>query len=56
MNNQLQELARDLVTAALALRVFGPPAVALLRRVVAAGVRVGVTELHRGAPGDGEGR
>ncbi|NGO71855.1 hypothetical protein [Streptomyces boncukensis] len=56
MNYQLELLGRDLVMAALALRVFGPAAVSMLRRAVAAGVRVGVTELRRRTPEDGEQR
>lgn len=41
------ELARDLAVAALILRAFGRDAIGLLRRAAAAGVRAGVTELHR---------
>ncbi|WP_208882023.1 hypothetical protein [Streptomyces armeniacus] len=40
------ELARDLLIAAVSVRVLGRDALALLRRAAAAGVRVGVNELH----------
>ncbi|ADI10051.1 hypothetical protein SBI_06931 [Streptomyces bingchenggensis BCW-1] len=42
------QLIGDLVTAALVTRVFGSDVLALLRRVAAVGVRVGISELHQG--------
>ena len=51
MNHQFEELARDVALSLLALRVFGPGAVVLSRRVVAALVRVGVREMDRRLPG-----
>ncbi|WP_432138043.1 MULTISPECIES: hypothetical protein [unclassified Streptomyces] len=51
MNDQFVQLARDGALALLALRVFGPGAVALARRVVAALVRVGVREMDHRLPG-----
>ncbi|MGW7517821.1 hypothetical protein ACWGJ2_19760 [Streptomyces sp. NPDC054796] len=58
MDYPIEQLVRDLAIGVLALRVFGPGAVALLRRLAAAGVRVGVSEMHRptGKPGEGERR
>ncbi|WP_180931549.1 hypothetical protein [Streptomyces sp. AJS327] len=50
---ELEDVARDLVIAALAVRVFGPAVLALLRRVAAAGVRAGVTEMSRRVPEKG---
>ncbi|SCK13250.1 hypothetical protein H180DRAFT_00803 [Streptomyces sp. WMMB 322] len=47
MNYQLDQHARDLAITALCLRVFGPTALAALRRVAAVGVRTGVSELQR---------
>ncbi|MCX2970091.1 hypothetical protein WDH52_19490 [Streptomyces sp. TRM70308] len=47
------ELARDLALAVILLRVFGRDAIALLRRAAAAGVRAGVTQLHRERNGEG---
>ncbi|MFF4256337.1 hypothetical protein ACFY1L_34555 [Streptomyces sp. NPDC001663] len=41
------DLAGDVLIAALALRVFGRDAVVLLRRMAAAGVRAGISEMHR---------
>lgn len=41
------QLAFDLIMIALAARVFGADAVALLRRLAAAGVRAGVSEMSR---------
>lgn len=41
------QLAGDLITIALMARVFGADAVALLRRLAAAGVRAGVSEMNR---------
>ncbi|MBH5335798.1 hypothetical protein IHE55_13735 [Streptomyces pactum] len=49
------ELLGNLVTAALAVRVFGSDLLSLLRRVAAAGVRVGISELDRDRRG-GEAR
>ncbi|MEU3752963.1 hypothetical protein AB0H17_09400 [Streptomyces olivoreticuli] len=40
-------LSGDLVTTAVFLRVFGRDALALLRRAMAAGVLMGVSELDR---------
>ncbi|MER7787825.1 hypothetical protein [Streptomyces sp. NPDC097640] len=42
------QLIGDLATAALVMRVFGGDVMALLRRAAAAGVRVGISELHQG--------
>ncbi|MFC0601813.1 hypothetical protein [Streptomyces palmae] len=50
MNSQL---AANLVAAALAVRVFGSDLLALLRRAAAAGVRLGLSELHRNRRGEG---
>ncbi|MFC4495362.1 hypothetical protein ACFPA8_14595 [Streptomyces ovatisporus] len=47
------QLAQDLLLATVCIRVFGGDAVALLRRIAAAGVRLGVNELHRGARREG---
>ncbi|MFF8918439.1 hypothetical protein ACF08M_35340 [Streptomyces sp. NPDC015032] len=44
MNSQL---AADLLTLAVAFRVFGRDAVALLRRIAVAGVKAGVSEISR---------
>jgi hypothetical protein len=41
------DVAGDVIIAALALRVFGRDAVTLLRRVAAAGVRAGISEIRR---------
>ncbi|MFJ8109450.1 hypothetical protein [Streptomyces sp. NPDC096132] len=51
MNDQFEQLARDLALSLLALRVFGPGVVTLARRVVAALVRVGVREMDHRLPG-----
>ncbi|WP_166663609.1 MULTISPECIES: hypothetical protein [unclassified Streptomyces] len=51
MNDQFEQLARDVALSLLALRVFGPAAVTLARRVVAALVRVGVREMDHRLPG-----
>jgi hypothetical protein len=51
VNDQFEQLARDVALSLLALRVFGPAAVALARRVVAALVRVGVREMDHRLPG-----
>lgn len=42
------ELAGELATAILLVRVFGRDAARLLGRAAAVGVRAGVTELRRG--------
>ncbi|MGW9306249.1 hypothetical protein ACWHA3_36210 [Streptomyces cyaneofuscatus] len=47
------QLVGDLMILALAARVFGADAVALLRRLAAAGVRAGVSEMTRHERGDG---
>ncbi|MFD4130655.1 hypothetical protein ACFXKK_35295 [Streptomyces globisporus] len=47
------QLVGDLLILVLAARVFGADAVALLRRLAAAGVRVGVSEMTRHERGDG---
>ncbi|SCE56049.1 hypothetical protein GA0115261_107763, partial [Streptomyces sp. OspMP-M43] len=41
------QLAGDLIILALMARVFGADVLALLRRLAAAGVRVGVSEMSR---------
>ncbi|MFD7749664.1 hypothetical protein ACFV2V_26805 [Streptomyces sp. NPDC059698] len=41
------QLAGDLMILSLAARVFGTDAIALLRRLAAAGVRAGVSEINR---------
>ncbi|MFG2573826.1 hypothetical protein [Streptomyces sp. NPDC048481] len=51
MNDQYEQLTRDVALALLALRVFGPQALTLGRRCVAALVRVGVREMDRRLPG-----
>lgn len=47
------DIAGEVILAALALRVFGRDTVVLLRRLAAAGVRAGISEmrrdLHKGA-------
>lgn len=53
MSYQVELLVRDMLTAALALRVFGPAALAAVRRAMAAGVRAGVSEIRRQEPGEG---
>lgn len=52
MNYQSEQLVRDLVIAALTLRVFGPALLDLMRRAAAAGVRSGVSEMQRRLPGE----
>ncbi|MFI0012453.1 hypothetical protein [Streptomyces globisporus] len=47
------QLVGDLLILALAARVFGADAVALLRRLAAASVRAGVSEMTRYERGDG---
>ncbi|MFD3976540.1 hypothetical protein [Streptomyces cyaneofuscatus] len=47
------QLVGDLMILALLARVFGADAVALLRRLAAAGVRAGVSEMTRHERGDG---
>lgn len=47
-------LLGDVVLVVLAVRVLGQDGVALLRRAAAAGVRMGVSELHRGDHEDGQ--
>ncbi|MFF8971758.1 hypothetical protein [Streptomyces sp. NPDC014995] len=51
MNDQFEQLVRDVALSLLALRVFGPGAIALARRFVAALVRVGVREMDHRLPG-----
>ncbi|MER5216413.1 hypothetical protein ABT063_39235 [Streptomyces sp. NPDC002838] len=51
MNHQFEQFARDVALSLLALRVFGPGVVSLSRRVAAALVRVGVSEMDRRLPG-----
>ncbi|MET9810797.1 hypothetical protein [Streptomyces halstedii] len=41
------QLVSDLTTLALMARVFGADIIALLRRLAAAGVRAGVSEMNR---------
>ena len=41
------DIAGEVILAALALRVFGRDAVVLLRRLAAAGVRAGISEMRR---------
>ncbi|MGP4043366.1 hypothetical protein [Streptomyces sp. 2A115] len=41
------DVAGDVILAVLVLRVFGRDAVTLLRRVAAAGVRAGISEMRR---------
>ncbi|MFI2318449.1 hypothetical protein [Streptomyces sp. CB00072] len=41
------QLAGDLIILILVARVFGADAIALLRRLAAAGVRAGVSEMTR---------
>lgn len=47
------QLVGDLMILALAARVFGADAIALLRRLAAVGVRAGVSEMTRHQRGDG---
>lgn len=47
------QLAKDLLAAAVCIRVFGGDAVTLMRRIAAAGVRAGIHELHRGSRPEG---
>ncbi|MEU5825853.1 hypothetical protein [Streptomyces sp. NPDC047803] len=47
------QLASDLIILALTARVFGADALALLRRLAAAGVRAGVSEMTRHEREDG---
>ena len=49
-------LAGDLMILAVTLRVFGRDAVVLLRRLAAAGVRAGVSEMSRRHETDRDGR
>jgi hypothetical protein len=42
------DIAGEVILAALALRVFGRDTVVLLRRLAAAGVRAGISEMRRG--------
>ncbi|MFC8194583.1 hypothetical protein ACFWBR_42595 [Streptomyces sp. NPDC060006] len=42
------QLVGDVVLAVVAVRVLGRDVLALVRRAAAAGVRLGVSELHRG--------
>lgn len=51
---QIDQLARDIVIAGLAARVFGPFVAAGVRRAAAAGVRAGVNEIHRNHPVEGK--
>jgi hypothetical protein len=51
VNHQFEQLARDVALSLLTLRAFGPGAVVLSRRVVAALVRVGVREMDSRLPG-----
>ncbi|WP_328430739.1 hypothetical protein [Streptomyces sp. NBC_00443] len=44
------DIAGEVILAALALRVFGRDAVVLLRRLAAAGVRAGISEMRRDLP------
>jgi hypothetical protein len=41
------DIAGEVILAALALRVFGRDAVVLLRRLAAADVRAGISEMRR---------
>lgn len=41
------DIAGEVILAALALRVFGRDTVVLLRRLAAAGVRAGISEMRR---------
>lgn len=54
MTYHIDQLARDIVIAGLAMRVFGPFVVAGVRRAAAAGVRAGVSEIHRNRPVEGK--
>jgi hypothetical protein len=47
------QLAKDLLAAAVCIRVFGGDAVTLMRRIAAAGVRAGIHEMRRGARPEG---
>ncbi|MFF9578999.1 hypothetical protein ACF1BA_27680 [Streptomyces rubiginosohelvolus] len=47
------QLVGDLLILALAARVFGADAVTLFRRLAAAGVRAGVSEMTRHQRGEG---
>ncbi|GGQ68171.1 hypothetical protein Saso_18640 [Streptomyces asoensis] len=51
VNDQFEQLARDMALSVLALRVFGPGVLNLARRFVAALVRVGVREMDHRLPG-----
>ncbi|MFE9020276.1 hypothetical protein ACFYNL_17190 [Streptomyces sp. NPDC007808] len=44
------DIAGEVILAALALRVFGRDTVVLLRRLAAAGVRAGISEMRRDLP------
>lgn len=46
------DIAGEVILAALALRVFGRDTVVLLRRLAAAGVRAGISEMRRDFPVD----
>jgi hypothetical protein len=46
----VSSLGNNVVTLALALRVLGPDARLLLRRLLSAGVRIGVTALAERPP------
>ncbi|MEV5566003.1 hypothetical protein ACWGNY_30605 [[Kitasatospora] papulosa] len=48
------QLASDLMMLAVVIRVFGQDAVTLLRRLAAAGVRAGVSEMRRRPREDGK--
>jgi hypothetical protein len=48
------DVAGDVILAVLALRVFGRDALGLLRRVAAAGVRAGISEIRREGGTEGQ--
>jgi hypothetical protein len=48
------DVADDVILAVLALRVFGRDVLGLLRRVAAAGVRAGISEMRRESGTEGQ--
>ena len=48
------DVVGEAILAALALRVFGRDVLALLRRVAAAGVRAGISEMRRESGTEGQ--
>lgn len=48
------ELAGEMAIAAVVLRVFGRDAAVLVRRLAAAGVRAGISEMRRNSRDEGQ--